>query len=367
MVSHAATCRSGRVGVSSRGRIRTAVVGYGLGGEVFHAPLVAAARDLVLSSIVTANADRAARARARYPDVRVLPDVDALWAAAAVHDLVVISTPNRFHVPIALAALDAGLHVVVDKPLAPTASEARRLLDAADGSGLVCTVFQNRRLDGDFLTVRRLISEGALGRVHRFESRFERWRPDVEVGAWRELGDPEEGGGVLLDLGSHLVDQAVQLFGPPEQVYGEVGRRRSGAEADDDAFVALHHRGGAVSHLWMSLVAGALGPRYRVLGDAGAYEKHGLDPQEDQLSAGVMPGEPGYGAEPADRWGSLVRGDRTDRVPTERGHYPAFYADVTDAIRGHRTPAVSLAQAVAVLEILETARASRPRQTGRTG
>ncbi len=270
----------------------------------------------------------------------------------------VIATPNRSHVPLALAALEAGLHVVVDKPVAPTAAEARRLAAAAAGRGLVCTVFQNRRLDGDFLTVRRLIAEGALGRVHRLESRFERWRPQVERGAWRELGAVEEGGGVLLDLGSHLVDQAVQLFGPPTHVYGEVGRRRPGAEIDDDAFVALVHPGGVTSHLWMSLVAGSLGPRYRVLGDGGAYEKEGLDPQEEQLSAGLMPGSAGYGAEPAERWGRLIRGDESEPVPTEPGDYPSFYADVARAVREGGEPPVALEDAVATLEILEAARDS---------
>ncbi len=337
--------------------IRTAVVGYGLGGSVFHAPLVEAVPDLTLASIVTADPERAARARASHPGARVVPDVDALWAAAEDHDLVVVSTPNRSHVPIALAALEAGLHVVVDKPLAPTAAEARRLAAAAEGRGLVCTVFQNRRLDGDFLTVKRLVETGALGTVTRFESRFERWRPEVEAGAWRELGAAEDGGGLLLDLGSHLVDQAIRLFGRPVHVHGEVERRRPEAEVDDDAFVALRHPGGQISHLWMSAVAGALGPRYRVLGLAGAYVKWGLDPQEEQMSAGRMPGDPGYGEEPSERWGRIHRGEQSEAVPTERGDYPAFYVEVARSIRGGTDPPVALAEAVEVMEVLESARA----------
>jgi predicted dehydrogenase len=337
--------------------LRTAVVGYGLGGEVFHAPLVHATADLELASIVTNDPDRSARARARYPDARVLPNVEALWREREDHDLVVVSTPNRFHVPIALASFEAGLPVVMDKPLAPTADDARRAVAAAADRGLLFTVFQNRRLDGDFLTVRRLVDDGELGRVLRFESRFERWRPEQD-GGWRELGAPEEGGGLLLDLGAHLVDQAVQLFGPPTSVYAEVERRRSGAEADDDVFVALRHRDDVVSHLWMSAVAGSLGPRYRVLGSSAAYEKTGLDPQEGQMSQGVMPGHPEYGLEPESRWGRLVRGEEAEAVPTERGDYPRFYADVARALLDESPPPVAATDAVATLEILEAARES---------
>ena len=219
--------------------IRVGLVGFGLAGAVFHAPLIASTPEMVLRSVVTSDPGRQARARKEYPDAAVLAGLDDLWSDAADHDLVVIGTPNRFHVPIALRALDAGLHVVIDKPMAPTAAEGRRVAAEADARGLVLTVFQNRRWDGDFLTLRRLLDEGALGDVVRFESRFERWRPATTEGAWRERGEPEEAGGLLFDLGAHLIDQAVQLFGPPTRVYAEVEGRREGAEVDDDAFVAL--------------------------------------------------------------------------------------------------------------------------------
>lgn len=342
----------------SNGPLRVAVVGFGLGGQVFHAPLVAAVPEMRLASIVTSDPGRAGVAKARYPDARVLPDVEALWGAAGDHDLVVVTTPNRFHVPISLAAIEAGLHVVVDKPLAPTADEARRAVSAALEAGLVFTVFQNRRLDGDFLTVKKLVDEGVLGGIIRFESRFERWRPQVDVGGWRELGAPEEGGGVLLDFGAHLVDQAVQLFGRPTHVYAEVERRRRGAEVDDDVFVALTHVDGVRSHLWMSLIAGSLGPRFRVLGLEGAYEKVGLDPQEDQLGAGIEPSQEAYGVEPRESWGRLVRGDDREPVQTEPGAYPRFYAGVAAAIRDGTAPPVDPEDAVGTLEILEAASAS---------
>lgn len=338
--------------------IRVAVVGFGLGGEVFHAPLVAAVSQMSLVSIVTSNPRRVARARERHPDARVLPDVDALWASAGEHDLVVVTTPNRVHVPIAIAALEAGLHVVVDKPLAPTVDEARRAAEVAHARGLVFTVFQNRRLDGDYLTVRRLIGDGSLGQVLRFESRFERWRPELPVGEWRELGAPEEAGGLVFDLGSHLVDQAVQLFGAPTHVYAEAERRRPGAEIDDDAFIALRHPGGVRSHLWMSAVAGSLGPRYRVLGLGGAYEKWGLDPQEEQLASAMPTRDPAFGLEPEARWGAIVRGEERTTVATERGDYPAFYERVAASIREGSAPPVSTAEAVELLELLEAARDS---------
>lgn len=340
------------------GPIRTAVVGFGLGGEAFHAPLVAAADELSLASIVTSDPQRVARAKARHPGTRVLANVESLWELAGEHDLVVVTTPNRYHVPIALAAIEAGLHVVIDKPLAGSADEGRRVAVAAAERGVVFTVFQNRRLDGDFLTVRRLVDVGALGPVIRFESRFERWRPELPDGAWRERGAPEEVGGLVFDLGSHLVDQAVQLFGSPTRVYAEAERRRPGAEVEDDAFIVLRHEDGVLSHLWMSAVAGSLGPRFRVLGLGGAYERFGLDPQEAQLAAGMRPEDPAYGLEPPERWGAIVRGEERTPVPTDRGGYPQFYAAVARAIGGDGPPPVTPRDAVGLLELLEAALAS---------
>jgi scyllo-inositol 2-dehydrogenase (NADP+) len=188
-----------------------------------------------------------------------------------------VATSNATHLPLGLAAVQAGLAVVVDKPLALTAAKGRRLVTAARERGVLLTVFHNRRWDGDLRTLQRLLDADALGSVHRFELRFERWRPALRPGAWRELERPEAGGGLLLDLGSHLVDQALLLFGQPRSVYAEVDRRRAGVQGDDDVFVALEHPGGVRSHLWASSLAAQVGPRLRVLGDRGAYVKHGLD------------------------------------------------------------------------------------------
>ncbi|HEX6116202.1 MAG TPA: Gfo/Idh/MocA family oxidoreductase, partial [Solirubrobacterales bacterium] len=262
------------------------------------------------------------------------------------------------HFPLAARAIDAGLAVVVDKPLANSSAAARELVERAASRGVVLSVFHNRRWDSDQLTLRRLLEAGSLGDVHRFESRFERWRPEVRAGAWREQTAPDEGGGLLLDLGTHLVDQARTLFGEPLRVHGEIAARRGGP-ADDDVFVALEHEGGTISHLWASSVAGALGPRLRVLGSRAAYVVDALDGQEDALEARCRPGPgEGWGAEPEERWGRLVRGDESEPVPSERGAWPDFYARMAECLAGGGPPPVDPADAVAVLEILERARAS---------
>jgi predicted dehydrogenase len=321
---------------------------------VFHAPLIAAAPGSRLASIVTANPERAARARAEHPDADVLGSAEELWARAGDHDLAVVASPNRTHVPLAAAALDAGLAVVVDKPLAASSADGRRLIELAERRGLLLTVFHNRRWDGDLLTVRRLIEDGTLGAVLRFESRFERWRPERRAGEWRELGSPEDAGGVLFDLGSHLIDQALLLFGTAATVYAEVERRRPGAEIDDDAFVALTHGSGVRSHLWMSQMAAQPGPRFRVLGAEAGYVKWGLDGQEAALRAGARP-DPDWGVEPRGRWGVLGAEDELSPVETERGDYPRFYAGLAAALRAGGAPPVTAADGVAVLEVIEAA------------
>lgn len=336
--------------------IRVGLIGYGLAGEAFHAPLIATTPGMRLAAVVTANAGRAARVRAAHPDAAVLDSAERLWERAGEIDLAVVASPNRSHVPLARAALEAGLAVVVDKPLAATAAEGRALAEEARRRGLFLTVFQNRRWDGDFLTLRRLLAGGALGEVHRFESRFERWRPEPK-GGWRERGDPAEAGGVLYDLGSHLADQALVLFGPARQVYAEVARRREGVEADDDACVALTHASGVRSHLWVSLVAADYGPRMRVLGSRGAYVKHGLDVQEAALRAGGRPG-PGWGEEAPEQWGRIGADEAWLPIPTEPGAYPAFYAAVAAALRDGGPLPVDPMDAVATLEVLEAARRS---------
>ncbi|MFE9254763.1 Gfo/Idh/MocA family oxidoreductase [Streptomyces sp. NPDC006879] len=343
--------------------LRVALVGYGLAGSVFHGPLVAATEGLTLDTVVTANAERQARARGEFPDVRIAHTPEELWDRAAELDLVVIASPNRTHVPLATAALEAGLSVVVDKPVAGTAAQARELAALAEGRGLFLSVFHNRRWDNDFRTLQHLITNGALGEVQRFESRFERWRPQLK-GGWRESGAPEEIGGLLYDLGSHLVDQALVLFGPVVRVYAESDVRRPGAEADDDTFIALTHTNGVRSHLYVSATTAQLGPRFKVLGSKAGFVKYGLDPQEAALREGQRPrGDMAWGMEPESSWGRLGAGESPltgggDPVPTLPGDYPAYYAAVATALREGTAAPVTAAQAAACLDVLEAARRS---------
>jgi predicted dehydrogenase len=338
--------------------LKGAIIGYGRAGATFHAPLIRSSPGLAVATVVTRDSGRREQARRDNPDARVVPSPEDLWQRAEEHDFVVVAAPNDAHASLANGALDAGLAVVVvDKPLAPTAAEAASLVEHAQRRGAMLTVFQNRRWDSDQLTLRKLISEGELGDVLRHESRFERWRPELRADAWRESAGPGEGGGVLLDLGSHLVDQVLQLYGPATHVYAEVENRR-GAAGDDDAFLALRHRSGT-SHLWMSAVTAAAGPRLRVLGTRGAYVVEGLDGQEDALRSGRRPDVSGtWGIEPESGWGRLVRGDESAAVPSERGAWPAFYLALERSLREGGPPPVDPRDAVATLEVLDAARRS---------
>jgi predicted dehydrogenase len=340
--------------------IRVGLVGYGGAGENMHAPLIAATEGMELAAVVTANPQRQQRARAAYPALMVVDTVADLLAAApgAGLDLIVVAAPNRAHLPVALAVLEAGYALVVDKPLATSAAAGRQIVEAAESRGLLLSVFQNRRWDGDFLTVRHLVDRGALGQVLRFESRFERWRPEVSAGRWRESGDPEEGGGVLLDLGSHLVDQALVLLGPVESVYAEVTRRRAAALVDDDAFIALAHRSGAISHLWASAVVPRPGPRFRVSGDRAGYVVFGMDVQEAALNAGRSPAGAEWGRAPASRWGTVGAGHDGEPVPTEPGDYRRFYQGMAASLIEGTPPPVRPSEAILGLEVLDGARQS---------
>ncbi|MFB7369041.1 Gfo/Idh/MocA family oxidoreductase [Streptomyces sp. NPDC056222] len=343
--------------------LRVGLVGYGLAGSVFHAPLIAATEGLVLDTVTSGNPERQAQARAAHPGVRVADSPDELWARADELDLIVVASPNKTHVPIATAALEAGLPVVVDKPVAGTAAEARGLAALADERGLLLSVFQNRRWDNDFLTLRALLADSSLGDVLRFESRFERWRPQLK-GGWRESGAPEEIGGLLYDLGSHVVDQALVLFGPAVRVYAEADVRRPGAETDDDTFIAITHANGVRSHLYASATTAQLGPRFRVLGSGAGFVKYGLDPQEAALREGLLPapGTP-WGVEPEAMWGTLGAGESPltgggTPVETLPGDYPAYYAAVAAALRGTGANPVTALEAAATLDVLEAAKRS---------
>ena len=335
--------------------LRVAIVGYGLSGRFFHAPLIAATDGLEVGSVVTSSTSRRQQVAADHPRANAVSDVQELWSGIPP-ELVVVATPNSSHVDVASAAIEREIPVVVDKPLAVTADEAEALVILAQRAGVMLTVFQNRRWDTDQLTLRRLIAEGALGRITRYESRFERWRPEIDQSKWREKETPEQGGGVLLDLGSHLVDQALTLFGSVTHVYAEIDALR-GTPAEDDAFVALRHASGTISHLHASAVTPSPGTRLRVQGTDAAFLVSGLDPQEAVLRSGARPDTVARWGEP-EEWerGRLVAGEQSVPVPPESGDWPRFYALLRDALLSGAPPPVDPQDAVASLRVLEAAR-----------
>jgi scyllo-inositol 2-dehydrogenase (NADP+) len=338
--------------------IDVAIIGYGLAARVFHAPLVASTPGLRVGAIVTAHPQRRREAAAEHPGARLVASADELWSEPGETGLVVVAAPNDAHVPLASAAVAHGLPVVVDKPLAPEPDAAAALIERARAAGVPLTVFQNRRWDSDQLTLRRLMADGQLGAVVRYESRFERWRPDPDREAWRQRQPPESGGGQLLDLGSHLVDQALVLFGPVSHVYAEIDARLGGP-SDDDVFLALRHRSGVISHLRASSVTPAPGPRLRVLGSRAAFVVEELDGQEDALRDGHRPTDGGaWGEEPESRWGQLVTGADSTPVPSERGDWPRFYRVLEAALRDAGPLPVEPEDALTTLRILGLARRS---------
>lgn len=337
--------------------IRTVVLGFGLSGRIFHAPFLAADPNFEVTAIVTRDPERRDAARHEYPDAQLLDSFDDVVASAENVDLVVIGTPSFTHETFAAQALDAGLHVVVDKPFAVTSASGEALVERARERDRVLTVFQNRRWDGDFLTAEKVLASGELGEVRRFDSRFERWKPeaDLEQTSWKTSSSHEEGGGVLFDLGSHLIDQALQLFGPVSEVYSEVDQRRDVVNAEDDVFLALLHDNGVRSHLWMSAVAPNPAPRFRLAGERGGYVSWGLDNQEQSLKEGLRPGDPGFGETPMDNWGSINTGEAKTPYPTENGDYGAFYRQLALAVRGEGPAPVDPTDAIEALKVIERA------------
>ena len=249
--------------------------------------------------------------------------------------------------------------MVVDKPLAASVADARRLAGAARRARRRGERVPQPALGRRLPHLRRLLARtGALGDARALESRFERWRPEVDTDKWREGGGPEDAGGVLFDLGPHLIDQALVLLGPARSVYAEVREVRAGARVDDDVFLALEHESGARSHLWASMVAARIGPRFRALGTRAAYVKRGLDVQEEALRDGADPRAPGFGEEPREAWGVLGTDDAGEPVPTEPGRYVEFYEQMERAIRAGEQPPVPLEAGIESLRVIEAARAS---------
>jgi scyllo-inositol 2-dehydrogenase (NADP+) len=330
--------------------LRVALVGYGLAGRVIHRPLLQAEPGLTVTHVVTSSPERQRAAARDLPDVAVMTSAEHLWQRSDEFDVVVLATPNDVHVPLARRAVDLGKAVVVDKPLAPTAAQAADLVVHARAGGVPLSVFHNRRWDSDTLTALDLIAAGTLGSLHRLESRFTRFRPQV-VPRWRERAG---GGGVLLDLGTHLVDQAVHLLGPVASVYAEVQVRRAGAVVDDDCFLALTHTCGASALLWCSAAAPWSGPRLVLQGSAAGWVKHDLDGQEQAQRSGVeVPPEPS---------GTLCDSNGSRAVASRAGGWGAYYRSFAEAVRSGGPLPVEPEDAVAVLRVLEAAVRSSERR-----
>lgn len=336
------------------GPVRVALIGYGFAGKTFHAPLIRAAPGMELALVATSQPEVV---RADLPGVRTAASFSEVLGDPDI-ELVVLATPDAVHAEQAMAALGAGKAVVVDKPFTRTLEEARAVADLAGRRGLFLSVFQNRRWDADFLALKREIARGRLGRVVSVESRFDRHRPVVRD-RWREA----EGAGVWLDLGPHLVDQMVSLFGRPESITCRLEIQRDGGRSPDWAHAVLDY-GALQVVLNASMVVAAPEVRFAVHGTTASWLKGGLDVQEDQLKSGMAPGAPGWGVDP--RPATWVDGDTGARsaAPGPPGDYPAYYAAVARALRGEGENPVTPEQALTVMEILEAGGASA--RTGRT-
>lgn len=338
--------------------IRVGLAGYGLAGSVFHAPLIQSVEGLSLAAIVTSQDERVKR---DYPGVEVLPTFERLLERGDI-ELIVVATPNVTHHDLARKALEAGRHVVVDKPFVIHADEADDLIELARRQHVVLSVFQNRRWDNDFLTVRSLLASGLLGEINTYECHYDRFRPQV-ITRWRE--EPLPGSGTLYDLGAHLIDQALLLFGTPESVWADVRAQREGAQVDDYFHLVLGYgRRRVILH------AGSLvreePPRFQLHGSKGSFIKYGLDPQEDQLKAGMRPGDPRWGQDEPAMYGDLtmdvgelvVKG----KINTLTGRYEAFYQGIVEAIAQGKPAPVTPEDARNTIRVIERAVESQQEQ-----
>ena len=335
--------------------VNVGLVGFGFAGRTFHAPIISQVPGLRLRAIVQRTGDDAA---AVYPSATVVRSLQELLGIEEIR-LVVIATPNPSHYEIAKQCLLAGRNVVVDKPFTTTYAEADELVQLARQRRRLLTVYQNRRFDGDFRTIQELLAGNRLGRLVLFENHFDRYRLELRPSAWRER--PEAGSGVFFDLGVHLLDQALQLFGHPQAITADVRLERAGAQVDDAFDVTLHYpRMRAL--LRSSMVALAPDLRFLLRGESGAYVKHGLDPQEDSLKRGEVPRDDSWGREERDRWGALYFPSNgtivAEKIPTQPGNYCLFYASVRDAVLGNTKIAVTPEQMLDLMYAVELSRKS---------
>jgi scyllo-inositol 2-dehydrogenase (NADP+) len=336
--------------------IEVGLIGFGLAGRAFHAPVIRAVPGLHLAAILQRSGNEAA---VKYPDVRIVRHLDEMLAMEEIQ-LIVIATPNETHYPLARQCLEAGRDVVVDKPLTTTLEEASSLVQIAKSAGRLLTVYQNRRFDGDFQAIRQLVSAGTLGRIVRFETSYDRYRPQLKPGAWRESQRP--GGGILFDIAPHLIDHAFVIFGLPEAVTADVRIEREHAVADDAFDITLHYPGSMRAVLRSSIIAAAPRPRFVVFGTQGSFVKKSFDPQENNLRHGNIPANSSWGFEPEENWGvfTIPAGDSFEQrsIPPASCDYRDYYSNVRDTILGRAALAVTPEYAMDVMRMLELARES---------
>jgi scyllo-inositol 2-dehydrogenase (NADP+) len=331
--------------------VRVGLIGFGLAGQAFHAPVIRGVQGMELACILERHTSNA---RQKYPEVRIARNLDEMLSDKTI-GLVVVATPNDSHFSYTKACLEAGRDVVVDKPFTPTMAEAEQLVQLAADRGRLITVYQDRRWDGEFHTVKQLLKAGALGSVAEYEARFDRFRLDSKPGAWREVPD-HPAAGVLWDLGPHLIDQALVLFGEPESIWASAFCQRQSSKIDDSFDVHMEYPTLRAT-LRARILAYAPGPHLLIHGTGGSFIKYGMDPQEEILRSPNCPDGPDWGAdwgvETEDRWGTLspVNG-KPHKVKTERGDYRGFYANVRDAIEKRAVLDVTPDQALRTMRAL---------------
>ena len=336
--------------------IEVGLIGFGLAGRAFHAPVIRAVPGLHLAAILQRTGNEAAE---KYPDVRIVRSLDELLSLAEIR-LIVIATPNDTHYSLALTCLEAGRDVVVDKPFTTTVEEAVSLVQFAKGAKRLLTVYQNRRYDGDFQAIRQVVEAGTLGRIARFETAYDRFRPQLKPGAWRETVRP--GSGILFDIAPHLIDHALVLFGLPEAVTADVRIERENAVADDAFDITLHYSRGMRAVLRSSILAAAPRPRFVLFGTQASFVKNSFDPQENNLRRGFIPTDTTWSAEPEEKWGILTvpsgQAFTERRIPPAACDYRDYYANVRDTILGKAKLAVTPEWSVDVMRLLVLARES---------
>lgn len=331
-------------------KIKTALIGYGLSGSVFHGPILKCHEGFEVHTIFVRDPEKKLSAARDFPEAHVTSELLEISENPEI-ELVVICSPNIQHVSLGVQMLNADKHILIEKPFTVTTDEALTLIDLAKSKNLKLGVYHNRRFDGDFLTVQQLVNKASFGRLTAFESHFDRYRPEFKDNSWREKAIP--GSGVLYDLGSHLIDQALCLFGMPEELYADLSKERLG-EADDAFELLLYYPDFKVTLKASSLIKEPT-PRFALYGTDGAYVKYGMDPQEDALKAGDLPTTPTWGTEDPSAYGLLNHGTTREYIPTLAGSYPAFYTKVYEAIVNHGEMPVSGEDGLRVIRIIEGA------------